>query len=133
MEYAGALDVEKVADYLTRIAEGLREGVVSLSSSKKSVRLTPTRLVRMEVRAQSRPDKSRGSLELEISWEEKFLAASERLEVTVGSQDRKEDILIQPGHSSDATSHHGGPAHTTGDHKDQAGATGTRRGRRKSS
>ena len=67
--FSSTTEVGRVAEYLMRIAEGLRLGRVSLSAPGRMVRLEPAQVVRLELGAQSNPEEGKASLELEISWE----------------------------------------------------------------
>ncbi len=67
--FSSTTEVGRVAEYLMRIADGLRQGRVSLSAPGRMVRLEPARVVRLELGAQSKPEEGKASLEFEISWE----------------------------------------------------------------
>src|SRR6516165_7412354 len=67
--FSSTTEVVRVAEYLMRIADGLRLGRVSLSAPGRVVRLEPARVVRLELGAQSKPEEGKASLELAISWE----------------------------------------------------------------
>ena len=67
--FSSTTEVGRVAEYLMRIADGLRLGRVSLSAPGRMVQLEPARVVRLELGAQSKPEEGKASLELEISWE----------------------------------------------------------------
>lgn len=83
-EFFATLDIQRAADYLSRIAEGLRKGTLNLSAGGRSISLTPTSMVKIELEAESRGSEAgRGNLELEISWKEGYAAAAETLEVSV--------------------------------------------------
>jgi amphi-Trp domain-containing protein len=58
----------QVAEYLNRIADGLRQGTLTLGASGHSVHLQPGETIRLEVEAESKPDKGTASLQLELSW-----------------------------------------------------------------
>jgi amphi-Trp domain-containing protein len=85
-EYTGRLDAEHMATYLTSLAEAIRRGSVRLSAGERSVTVTPEGIMRLEVSASNDPEKGRGSLELEVSWQR---AAAEpaplELEITAGA------------------------------------------------
>jgi len=68
LEFAGIADRDRVAEYLSRLADGLRLGAVTLSSAGQSVHLEAAERLRLEVEARHRPDKGSSSLQLEISW-----------------------------------------------------------------
>jgi amphi-Trp domain-containing protein len=67
--FSSTTEVGRVAEYLMRIADGLRLGRVSLSAPGRMVRLELARVVRLELGAQSKPEEGKASLELDISWE----------------------------------------------------------------
>ena len=67
--FSSNTEVGRVAEYLMRIANGLRQGRVSLSAPGRVVKLEPAEIVRLELGARSRPDEGKASLEFEISWE----------------------------------------------------------------
>jgi len=58
----------QVAEYLTRIADGLAQGTLVLKAGGEAVHLQPAEIVRLEVEAESKPDKGTASLQLELSW-----------------------------------------------------------------
>ena len=57
-----------VAEYLNLIADGLRQGTLTLTANGSTVHLNPADLVRLEVEAESKPEKGTASLQLELSW-----------------------------------------------------------------
>ncbi len=92
-EFTGMLEPANAADYLTRIADGLRRGVISLAAAGRSIRLEPGGMVTIEVAAESKPEKAKGSLGLEISWKAREQASVETLEITV---DPREEVGHAP-------------------------------------
>ena len=90
-EFLATLDAQRAADYLSRIAEGFRKGTLNLSAGGRSISLVPTSMVKIELEAESKGSEAgRGSLDLEISWKEAYVAADEALEVSV--EPRKEVV-----------------------------------------
>ena len=67
-EYTATSDSARVAEYLSKIAEGLAAGSVSLAAHSESINLTPAGVVRLTIEADGNPERSRGSITLEISW-----------------------------------------------------------------
>ena len=88
-DYNAPADTGCVAEYLTRIAEGLRSGSISLTADKKTINLAPSQVVRFEIDATSSAVKGRGSLVLEISW--KAVTESARGTLEISTQPVKED------------------------------------------
>jgi len=58
----------QIADYLIRIAGGLREGTLILSAAGRAVHLEPAGIVRFEIAAENKPDKGTATLGFELSW-----------------------------------------------------------------
>jgi amphi-Trp domain-containing protein len=67
-EFSTTTRATQVAEYLNRIADGLRQGTLTLAASGHAVHLQPGDAVRLEVEAESRPDKGTASLQLDLSW-----------------------------------------------------------------
>jgi len=83
-EFLATLDVQRAADYLSRIAEGFRKGTLTLAAGGRAISLVPTSMVKIELEAESKGSEAgRGSLDLEISWKEAYVAAAETLEISV--------------------------------------------------
>lgn len=68
MEFSTTARAAQIAEYLDRIADGLREGTLTLAASGHAVHLEPTDTLRFEMEAESKPDKGTASLQLELSW-----------------------------------------------------------------
>ncbi len=92
-EFTATLGPAQAADYLSKVADGLRKGVIGLSSAGRSIRLEPGSLVTVEIAAESKPEKSKGSFAVEVSWRAREQASKDTLEVTV---DPREEV----GHAS---------------------------------
>ena len=93
-EFLATLDAQRAAEYLSRIAEGFRKGTLNLSAGGRSISLTPTSMVKIELEAESKGlETGKGSLDLEISWKEAYVAAAETLEVSV--EPREEVVAAQ--------------------------------------
>jgi amphi-Trp domain-containing protein len=67
-EYSAMADGARVAEYLTRIAEGFASGSISLAAQSESIDLTPGGVVKVTIEADGNPTARRGSLNLTISW-----------------------------------------------------------------
>lgn len=65
-EYAGQVGSEQAAEYLERIAAGLRLGRVGLGAGAKRTALATGELLKLEIEAESKDGK--GSLAFELSW-----------------------------------------------------------------
>ena len=86
-EFSATLEAAQAAEYLSRIADGLRRGVVALTAGGRSIRLEPTAMMAIEIEAETKPEKSKGSLGLEISWKAERAAAKDTLAITVDPRD----------------------------------------------
>lgn len=82
-EFTATLEPSQAADYLSRIADGLRRGVVSLAAAGRSIRIEPGGLVTVEIAAESKPEKAKGSLAVEVSWKAREQTSTDTLEITV--------------------------------------------------
>jgi amphi-Trp domain-containing protein len=67
-EFSTTTRATHVAEYLNRIADGLRHGTLTLAASGHAVHLQPGDAIRLEVEAESRPGKGTASLQLDLSW-----------------------------------------------------------------
>jgi amphi-Trp domain-containing protein len=67
-EYCATADNVRVAEYLTKIAEGLSTGSISLASQSEAINLAPAKTIRLAIAADGNPEKTKGSIVLEISW-----------------------------------------------------------------
>ncbi|GEM_PF-1693965 len=92
-EFSATLEASQVADYLVRIADGLRRGVIGLTAGERAVRLEPTAMLAFEIEAEGKPEKSAGSIAMELSWKPEYASAAEALEITV---DPREEGGRQP-------------------------------------
>jgi amphi-Trp domain-containing protein len=82
-EFTATLEPAHAADYLSRIADGLRRGVIGLSAAGRSIRMEPGATVTIEIAAESKPEKAKGSLAVEVSWRAREQASVDALEITV--------------------------------------------------
>jgi amphi-Trp domain-containing protein len=67
-EFSTTTRGSQVAEYLNRIADGLRQGTLTLGAGGHGVHLQPGETIRLEIEAESKPDKGTASLQLELSW-----------------------------------------------------------------
>jgi amphi-Trp domain-containing protein len=67
-EYSATADSARVAEYLAKIAEGLSTGSISLASQNETINLAPAKTIRLAIAADGNPEKTKGSLVVEISW-----------------------------------------------------------------
>ena len=67
-EFSTTTRGSQVAEYLNRIADGLRQGALTLGAGGHGVHLQPGEMIRLEIEAESKPDKGTASLQLELSW-----------------------------------------------------------------
>jgi len=81
--FSATLEATQVADYLVRIADGLRRGVVGLAAGEQTVQLAPTTMLALEIEAEGKAEKATGHIALELSWKPEYAAAAETLEITV--------------------------------------------------
>jgi len=82
-EFTATLAPEQAADYLNKVADGLRRGVIGLAAAGRSIRLEPGALLTLEIAAETKPEKAKGSLAVEVSWKAREQASVHNLEVTV--------------------------------------------------
>lgn len=82
-KYSDRMKSEQAAEYLTRLAEGIRNGQLTLQAEGHTITIVPKDIVKLEVRATSREGK--GELELEVSWREKYVLSARRLDVQPGN------------------------------------------------
>jgi amphi-Trp domain-containing protein len=68
IEFCTITEVERVAEYLSRIADGLRAGRVNLVVSDQPVRLEPADIVGLRLEAGRAPDDGSTRLGVSITW-----------------------------------------------------------------
>ncbi len=78
-KYSDKMKSEDAADYLIKLAEGIRNGQLTLQGQGHTITVVPRDVVKLEVRASRKEGK--GELELEVSWKEKYVFTADRLEV----------------------------------------------------
>lgn len=67
-EFSTRIDPNETAEYLERLARYIRAGLVRLSSDDRSIDLAVAGDVKLEIAAESRREKGKGSLRVELSW-----------------------------------------------------------------
>ena len=67
-EFSTRCDPNQTAEYLERIARYIRAGLVRLSSGAGSIDLAVAGDVKLEITADTKREKGRGSLRVELSW-----------------------------------------------------------------
>ena len=67
-EFSTRSDPNQTAEYLERIARYIRAGLVRLSSGGESIDLSVAGDVKLEITAESKHEKGRGRLSVELSW-----------------------------------------------------------------
>jgi amphi-Trp domain-containing protein len=93
-EYSATADSARVAEYLTRIAEGFAAGSISLAAQSESINLAPTGTVKLTIEADGNPDRLRGSINLEISW--KAATDNHQNSLEISTSPRVDEALIPP-------------------------------------
>lgn len=97
-EFTATLEPDQAGDYLRQIADGLRRGVIGLSAAGRSIRLEPGAMVTVEIAAESKPDKGKGSFAIEVSWKPREQVSLDQLAITV---DPREEVARAGGRSGD--------------------------------
>jgi amphi-Trp domain-containing protein len=83
-EYNATADGARIADYLTRIAEGFASGSISLAAQSESIDLAPGGVVKLMIEADGNAATHRGSLNLTISWKAASENQQDGLEISTG-------------------------------------------------
>jgi amphi-Trp domain-containing protein len=99
-EYSATTDNAQVADYLNRIAEGLRVGTLSMAAATRTINLAPNGVFKLEIEADSNKGKGRGSIVVEISW--KTAAEIPHRELEISTQLHEEEEIPEPTASDTA-------------------------------
>jgi len=81
-EFARIASSEEVAEYLSSLAAGLKRGEVSLESGKRTLHLTPSADLKLELKVRDRDDK--GKLAVEIVWKQRLATKAVDLRVEAG-------------------------------------------------
>jgi len=92
-EYAEKMSVEEVADFLLALSTGIRDKKLKLTGKGKSMTLLPSDTVKLEVKAEGKEGK--GSIEIEISWKDKYVASAEKLEVSYSVEEEEKKVAAK--------------------------------------
>ena len=79
-KYSDRMKSNDAADYLQKLAEGIRSGNLTLQGQGHTITIVPRDHVKLEVRATQK--QGRGELELEVSWKEKYVFSAQQLDVS---------------------------------------------------
>lgn len=85
-EYSERVASSEVADYLEKLAEGIRNRSIRLQGKGHTLTLLPEEVLKLEVAAESKSGK--GELEIQVSWKDKYVVSAEKLEVSSGTQEQ---------------------------------------------
>ena len=83
-EYAEKLGATEVADYLMKIAEGLKGRNLTLNGKGQTITLLPDETVKLKVKAEAKEGK--GEIEFEIGWKEEYVVGAQKLEIGTESE-----------------------------------------------
>ena len=67
-EHESLQDTASIGKYLEALAEGFQDGTLEFSSGKKSIRLQPTGLLELTLKARKKDGEAR--LQIDVSWKE---------------------------------------------------------------
>ncbi|MBN1368433.1 MAG: amphi-Trp domain-containing protein [Dehalococcoidales bacterium] len=70
-DYSIHCERAQVADHLEILARSFRDGQVKIATGDKSILLTPASMVKLELTAETKPEKGKGELKIKVSWKEK--------------------------------------------------------------
>ena len=93
-EYSAYCDQNEVAEYLESRAASIRRGSVRIASGDDSIEVAPGNAVRFQIVAENRPRRSRGSIDLRISWR-RAGTARDRLRFETDPADDARPIHLQ--------------------------------------
>ena len=68
-KFSTRCDQAQTADYLEQVAKHIRNGHLQLSAGTESIGLTVAGEIKLEIAAESSPEKGKNSLRLELSWD----------------------------------------------------------------
>lgn len=80
-EFTATLDAPRAAEYLERVAAGIRAGAVGLKAGNRVLQLAPAGSLRLELRAEMKPEKGEGRLEVAVIWRGAAPTEEEPLEI----------------------------------------------------
>jgi len=87
-EYAEKMTSEEIADFLLALSNGIRDRKLKLSGKGSTLTLLPAEVLKLEIKGEGKEGK--GSLEIEISWKDKYVASAEKLEVSYPVEEKEE-------------------------------------------
>lgn len=82
--YSDRMSTGQAADYLVDLAHGIRDGALTLHGQENTITIVPENTVKLEVKAKQKEGK--GELELEVSWKEKYIISTQKLEINPGKK-----------------------------------------------
>lgn len=85
-EYAVSATAEQAAAYLESIAKYLRTGKVSFTAGAESIELPVGSDLKMEISAEHKPEKAKGSLQIEVSWKMPVVKEGAEIMIAGGSE-----------------------------------------------
>lgn len=100
LEFSSQCEPSQVAEYLEAIANHIRNGHIALSVGSEAVQLDLAPNVKLELEAKAKPDKGKGSLQVEISWKQ-APHFEEPLKIDAGEESAAEPSL-EIGNSKNA-------------------------------
>jgi amphi-Trp domain-containing protein len=68
MEFSAKVHAHSAAEYLTRIADGIRQRALALEAGDDTVFIEVGEIVKLELEFEGRTAKEAGSLQIELSW-----------------------------------------------------------------
>lgn len=86
-EFSTRSDPDQTAEYLERVARYVRAGLVRLSSGADSIDLAVEGDVKLEISAESKPEKGKGSLRVELSWKPSAVKEEPRIVIEGAAED----------------------------------------------
>jgi amphi-Trp domain-containing protein len=87
LEFTGGLTVDAAAGYLEALANGLRQGHLSIESENEAVDLAIPQELTLGLEAKSAADKGKSAIEISLTWRvsRKTLSASANLIISSGT------------------------------------------------
>ena len=92
-QYADRVSAEQTAGYLRQVADGLRRGSMTLEGQGQQITLSPSSLVKLEIKAEGYEGK--GELQVEVSWKPLDVTSAETLQVVAGAEAAEADTSPQ--------------------------------------
>ncbi len=101
LDYAGRFDPDQLATYLEAIAEGLRRERVRIAAGGRSIVLQPRGIIRLELSAETDPEKGRSSFEMELSWREAEVVSAPELLISTAEAEEEQEERENPAREDD--------------------------------